>query len=107
MCIRDRQYPPTYLSVGDADPFYSQNEEFYKALKSENVPVDTLFYDGTHHLHHQYQFHLDKPESKENIKKVLLFLSRNTSSSGVESGESTDVKSGNQTNNSVSLYPFE
>ena len=58
-------------------------------------------------LHHQYQFHLEKPESKENIKKVLLFLSRNTSSSGVESGESTDVNSGNQTNNSVSLYPYE
>ena len=102
-----KQYPPTYLSVGDADPFYSQNKEFYKALRSENIPVDTLFYNGTHHLHHQYQFHLGKPESKENIKKVLLFLSRNTSSSGVESGESTDVKSGDQTNNSVSLYPFE
>ncbi len=40
-----------------------------------NVPVDTLFYDGTHHLHHQYQFHLNKPESIDNIKKVLLFLS--------------------------------
>lgn len=86
-------YPPTYLSVGDADPFYSQNEAFYKRLKAKNIPVDTLFYDGSHHLHHQYQFHLDKPESKENIKKVLLFLSRNTSSSGVKSGETTDKNS--------------
>ena len=67
------EYPPTFLSVGDADPFYSQNKEFAQGLKAENIPVDTLFYDGSHHLHHQYQFHLDKPESKENIKKCCYF----------------------------------
>ena len=53
-------------------------------MKEEGIPVSTLFYDGSHHLHHQYQFHLEKPESKENMKRVLAFLSRNTSSSGVE-----------------------
>ncbi len=100
------EYPPTFLSVGDADPFYSQNKEFAQGLKAENIPVDTLFYDGSHYLHHQYQFHLDKPESKENIKKVLLFLSRNTSSSGVESNESSQNQP-TQNTNEVSLYPFD
>ncbi|MGV3243346.1 alpha/beta hydrolase [Staphylococcus sp. 11261D007BR] len=76
-------YPPTYLSVGDIDPFMSQNEAFESSLKREGVPVDTLFYDGSHHLKHQYQFHLDKPESQENIQKVLSFLSRNTSETRV------------------------
>lgn len=96
-------FPPTFLSVGDADPFFSQNIEFRKHLEKENVPVDTLFYDGTHHLHHQYQFHLDKPESKENIKDVLLFLSRNTSSSGIEFEDHHSMP----INNRVSLYPFD
>ena len=41
-----KEYPPTFLSVGDADPFYSQNISFYKKLKSKDVPVDKLFYDG-------------------------------------------------------------
>ena len=71
-------YPATYLSVGDADPFTSQNDAFVKALRAQDVPVDTHFYDGSHHLKHQYQFHLEKPESKENIKQILHFLSRHT-----------------------------
>lgn len=71
-------YPATYLSVGDADPFATQNDTFVKALHAYNVPVDTHFYDGSHHLKHQYQFHLEKPESKENIRRILSFLSRHT-----------------------------
>ncbi|UMT78778.1 alpha/beta hydrolase [Staphylococcus roterodami] len=96
-------YPPTYLSVGDSDPFESQNVEFSKRLDELGVPVDTLFYDGTHHLHHQYQFHLDKPESIENIKKVLLFLSRNTSSSGVQTEEKPQIEN---PGNEVPLNPL-
>lgn len=87
-----KNYPPTFLSVGDSDPFESQNIEFSKKLQELNVPVDTLFYDGTHHLHHQYQFHLNKPEWIDNIKKVLLFLSRNTSSSGIQTEEKPQIE---------------
>lgn len=95
-------YPPTFLSVGDADPFYSQNIEFYKKLKQEDIPVDKLFYDGSHKLRHQYQFHLDLPESKQNMKSVLSFLSRNTSASGVE----TEVNSEDSNPNGVDLNPY-
>ena len=65
------------------------------------------FYDGTHHLHHQYQFHLEKPESKENMKRVLLFLSRNTSSSGVERGNNHSLDTHTPENNTVNLLPIE
>lgn len=102
-----KQFPPTYLSVGDGDPFYSQNESFIRKLKSKHVPTTTLFYDGTHHLHHQYQFHLEKPESKENMKRVLLFLSRNTSSSGVERGNNHSLDTHTPENNTVNLLPIE
>ncbi|RIO32852.1 alpha/beta hydrolase, partial [Staphylococcus pasteuri] len=75
-------------------------------LKEKDVPVDTLFYNGSHHLHHQYQFHLEKPESKENIKRVLLFLSRNTSSSGVERNNESNTNGNNNINQDVQLDPF-
>ncbi|MBI5973977.1 alpha/beta hydrolase [Staphylococcus canis] len=78
-------YPPTYLSVGDIDPFMSQNESFAQQLKAQGIPVDTFFFNGSHKLKHQYQFHLEKPESKENIRKVLSFLSRNTSTTRINS----------------------
>ncbi|EGQ1457258.1 alpha/beta hydrolase, partial [Staphylococcus aureus] len=39
-----------------------------------------------------YQFHLNKPESIDNIKKVLLFLSRNTSSSGIQTEEKPQME---------------
>ncbi|NWK84876.1 alpha/beta hydrolase [Staphylococcus sp. GSSP0090] len=97
-----KDYPPTFLSVGDADPFYSQNIAFYKKLKSKDVPTDKLFYDGTHNLRHQYQFHLDLPESKQNMKKVQSFLSRNTSSSGVE----TEVDEETSNPNGIELNPY-
>ncbi|MCG3413146.1 alpha/beta hydrolase [Staphylococcus massiliensis] len=77
-----KDYPPTFLSVGDVDPFDSQNRAFYSALKEKDVPVEGFFFDGSHNLHHQYQFHLDKPESKENIRRVRAFLREHTDSSG-------------------------
>ena len=94
-------FPPTYLSVGDADPFKSQNESFSHALKDKRIPVDTLFYDSSHHLKHQYQFHLEKPEAKENIRRVLSFLSRNTSQQNLKS----DIHASPQTE--INLNPYE
>ena len=101
-----KDYPSTYLSVGDADPFYSQNIEFYRKLKEEGIPASTLFYNGSHHLHHQYQFHLEKPESKENMKRVLAFLSRNTSSSGVEQNQQSPFDGSTSSDKSFSLSPY-
>lgn len=95
------QYPPTYLSVGDKDPFMSQNETFARKLEAKEVPVDTFFFDGSHGLKHQYQFHLEKPESKENIKQVLSFLSRNTSTTRIN----TEISDTPHTE--INLNPYE
>lgn len=93
-----KNYPPTFLSVGDADPFASQNEEFAQVLDEKGTSVDTLFYDGSHQLRHQYQFHLNLPESKENLTQVQRFLSRNTSS--------TTMKEQDEQTDSVQLNPY-
>lgn len=37
-------------------------------------------------------FNFNKPESIDNIKKVLLFLSRNTSSSGIQTEEKPQIE---------------
>ncbi|MCO4330051.1 alpha/beta hydrolase [Staphylococcus hyicus] len=95
------KFPSTYLSVGDADPFRSQNDSFSHALKAQQVPVDTLFYNQSHHLKHQYQFHLEKPESRENIRRVLSFLSRNTTQQNLKS----DIDEAPQTD--INLNPYE
>lgn len=97
-----KDYPPTFLSVGDADPFYSQNIDFYKKLKEKDVPVDKLFYDGSHNLRHQYQFHMQLPESQQNMKDTLSFLSRNTSASGVE----RELKPESKNPDGVQLNPY-
>lgn len=76
-----KDYPPTFLTVGDADPFVSQNKEMVHSLKEKNIPVMTSFFDGSHHLKHQYQFHLDLPESKLTFKKVMMFLGHYTNQS--------------------------
>lgn len=96
-----KQYPATYLSVGDADPFTTQNKTFEKALRAHDVQVDTHFYDGSHHLRHQYQFHLEKPESKENLKRILSFLSRHTKQTQRDTQVDTTVHT------EINLNPYD
>ncbi|ARJ51203.1 alpha/beta hydrolase [Staphylococcus lutrae] len=95
------QFPATYLSVGDADPFMSQNVAFANALEKKDIVVERFFFDGTHHLKHQYQFHLNKPESKENIQQMLHFLSRNTSNTQV------NTKTSEGAHTEIVLNPYD
>ena len=59
-----RRYPPTFLTVGDADPFRFQAAELASALRRDAVPVTTLFWNGTgDHLGHEYQFNFTLPQA--------------------------------------------
>ncbi|PKE61633.1 alpha/beta hydrolase [Macrococcoides caseolyticum] len=69
------KYPPTFLTVGDADPFESQAKELLKVLQENQVPTSTSFFDGSHRLRHQYQFHMNLKESQITYDKVIKFLS--------------------------------
>jgi acetyl esterase/lipase len=73
------QYPPTFLSDGDADPFRSQAAELESVLKSHAVPVTTLLWTGTgDHLGHEYQFNFGLPEARVAFQQALAFLAANT-----------------------------
>jgi acetyl esterase/lipase len=72
-------YPPTFLSVGDADPFQSQGEELAAALKRQAVPLTTLFWTGTgDHLGHEYQFNFTLPQARAAFTRTLAFLAAAT-----------------------------
>ncbi|MFF2452429.1 alpha/beta hydrolase [Isoptericola sp. NPDC058082] len=70
-------YPPTYLTVGDADPFESQSRELAAALEERGVPTETLFWDGDD-LPHEYQFHFDRPQAARSFDATLDFLEDRT-----------------------------
>ena len=68
-------YPPTYLTVGDADPLRTQATELAGVLRSRGVPVTTLFWHGQK-LGHEYQFHFDHPQAEVSFQRTLQFLSQ-------------------------------
>ncbi len=72
-------YPPTFISVGDADPFSSQASELASSLRGRSVPVDTLFWTGTGDgLGHEYQFDFTLPQARTAFERVTAFLSQET-----------------------------
>ena len=74
-------YPPTFLSVGDADPFASQAAELASALRRHAVRLTTLFWTGTgDHLNHEYQFNFDLPQARTAFQRTLAFLAATTRS---------------------------
>jgi acetyl esterase/lipase len=74
-------YPPTFLSVGDADPFTGQAAELAAALRRNSVPLTTLFWTGTgDHLNHEYQFDFNLPQAQTAFKRTLAFLAATTRS---------------------------
>ncbi|MGQ2933682.1 alpha/beta hydrolase [Sphingopyxis sp.] len=41
-------YPPTFISVGNADPLAPQSIAFAEALRAKGVEVDSLFFPPDH-----------------------------------------------------------
>jgi acetyl esterase/lipase len=69
------RYPPTFLSVGDADPFRFQATELAAALTRSAVPLTTVFWAGTgDHLGHEYQFNFELPQARAAFRRLLGFL---------------------------------
>jgi acetyl esterase/lipase len=69
------QYPPTFLSDGDADYFRFQAAELASALKHQAVPLTTLLWTGTGDgLGHEYQFNFNLPEARTALQRTLGFL---------------------------------
>jgi acetyl esterase/lipase len=70
-------YPPTLLTVGDADPFEGQGRELVAALQRVNVPVQAKFYTDAA-LGHEYQFDFTLPQANQMFETTAAFLTDHT-----------------------------
>jgi acetyl esterase/lipase len=69
------EYPPAFVSVGDADPLEPQSIELIKALENNGVEVDPVLFNGTNaNLGHDYQYNLASLPAQQTLAKVINFL---------------------------------
>ncbi len=72
-----KDFPPTYITDGNAFSFEDQGISFSNKLKSLNVPVDSLFYkDSTKEITHEYQFNFNTAEAKNCLKETINFIKK-------------------------------
>lgn len=70
-------FPPTFLTVGDADPFQSQAFELETVLRQYGVDVTTQYWNDTGAgLNHEYQFNFTLPEANTTFSETLAFLAK-------------------------------
>lgn len=73
-------FPPCYLTSGNADPLLPQARVLAARLRALGVEVDGLFFADDHRppLLHEYQFNLDSAEGQLSQQRLLAFLARVT-----------------------------
>jgi acetyl esterase/lipase len=69
-------FPPAFISVGNADPLEPHSRALARALSSLGVRVDALFFDDGHEpeLPHEYQFNLDTEAGRLALERTVEFL---------------------------------
>jgi len=70
-------YPPAFISIGNADHLRPQSIALADALEKNGVRVDRLIFpeDHTPKVPHEYQFELERPEARQALDRSAVFLS--------------------------------
>lgn len=68
-----RDFPPTFFTVGDADPLAAQTPFMENVLREAGVETEHLYWTG-HRLPHEYQRELHRPEAQEAFRRTVEFL---------------------------------
>lgn len=72
-------FPPTFLTVGDADPLAPHSAELIDVLKKNGVEVDSVLFDGTNtDLGHEYQFDFSISHAEQTFGKTIDFLKKHS-----------------------------
>ena len=73
-------YPPFFVSVGNADPLEPQSRRFATIAAGFGVQVDTLFFAEEYRprLPHEYQFNLDREAGISALDRTVSFVERVT-----------------------------
>lgn len=71
-----KDFPPAFITAGNADPLEAQSKELAQRLHALNVSTSTLFYEDNHQpaLQHEYQFSLDTPDARRALDQIVSFL---------------------------------
>lgn len=77
----DGRFPPTFISVGNADPLEAHSVRLADRLEEHGVDVTRLFFARDYRplLTHEYQFVLDDEAAREALAQSLEFAGRVTS----------------------------
>lgn len=68
-------FPPTYITDGNAFSFQNQGMAFEDKLKSFNIPVQSLFFnDVEKEIPHEYQFNYKLEEAKDSLQQTIDFI---------------------------------
>jgi acetyl esterase/lipase len=72
-----KDFPQSFITVGNGDSLQGQSVEFNDKLSSLGVKTVTLFYAQNHEpsLPHEYQFNLDIPDGQKALTQIIAFLS--------------------------------
>lgn len=73
-----KDFPPTFLSVGNGDPLQAHSYLMSDQLRAQGVAVDVLFWPKDHApaLKHEYQFDLDSREGRQALQRTEAFLAQ-------------------------------
>lgn len=70
-----KDFPPTYITDGNAFSFQEQGMAFEEQLKSFDIPVQSLFFkDVDHEIPHEYQFNYTLEEARESLQQTIDFI---------------------------------
>ncbi|OTN89336.1 hypothetical protein A5819_001828 [Enterococcus sp. 7E2_DIV0204] len=68
-------FPPTYISDGNAYSFQDQGIAFASRLKALSIPVESLFYkDDEKKVTHEYQFDYSTLDAKNCLEETIKFV---------------------------------
>lgn len=70
------EFPPAFISAGNADPLEPQSRRMADAIAAEGVRVDQLFFAKQYRpaLPHEYQFYLDLVAARKALKQMSAFI---------------------------------
>jgi acetyl esterase len=70
------EFPPAFISAGNADPLLPHSQALVDALTRSGVRVDSLFFPDDYRppLPHEYQFNLDTGAGREALDRSVRFL---------------------------------
>ena len=73
-----RDFPPAFVSAGNADPLGPQSVALARKLDQAGVAVTTLFFAADHRppLGHEYQFDLDTEAGQQALDQSAAWLRR-------------------------------